>query len=65
VRVRVLADKCQGHGRCWSVAPQLFEADDYGNGHELNDGLVPPGQESQARLAVDNCPEFAIEIADE
>ena len=62
MKVRVIDDKCQGHGRCYALAPDLFEADDYGNAHELNDGEVPAGQEGQARLAADNCPEYAIEI---
>ena len=62
MKFRVIEEKCQGHGRCYALAPELFEADDYGNAHELNRGEVPPGLEDQARLAADNCPEFAIEI---
>ena len=30
-----------------------------------NDGAVPPEQEEQARLAVANCPELAIEISED
>jgi ferredoxin len=60
--VHVDQDKCQGHNRCFALAPGLFEIDDFGQSHELNGGVVPPGQEDQARLAVANCPEFAIEI---
>jgi ferredoxin len=62
MRVRVDQEKCQGHGRCYALAPELFEADDYGNSQELNEGEVPSGLEDRARLAVDNCPEFAIEL---
>jgi ferredoxin len=62
MRVRVDPDKCQGHGRCYALAPSLFESDDYGDAHELNDGVVPEGMEGDARLAADNCPEFAIEV---
>ena len=54
--------RCQGHGRCYATAPELFEPDDIGNGHEIGDGTVPPGLEDKARLAVANCPESAIEI---
>jgi ferredoxin len=64
MKVRVDDEKCQGHGRCYALAPELFEADDYGNSHPLNDGVVPPGLEERARLAVDNCPEFAIEVVE-
>jgi ferredoxin len=60
MKVRVDQDTCQGHGRCYALAPELFESDDYGNAHELNDGDVPPGQEDSARLAAANCPELAV-----
>jgi len=62
VKVRVDTEKCQGHNRCFVVAPELFELDDYGYAHEVNDGKVPPGLEEKARLAVQNCPERAIHI---
>ncbi len=62
MKVRVIDDKCQGHGRCYALAPELFESDDYGNARLCGDGTVPPGQEDDARLAADNCPEFAIEV---
>ena len=54
--------KCQGHGRCYALAPQVFEPDDIGNGVEIGDGVVPPELEDVARRAVDNCPEQAIEL---
>jgi ferredoxin len=60
MRVWVDEEKCQGHGRCYALAPELFESDDYGNAHELEGGVVPPGREEQARLAVANCPELAV-----
>ena len=62
MKVRVIAEKCQGHGRCYALAPELFESDDLGNAVVVGDGTVAPGQEADARLAVDNCPEFAIEL---
>ncbi|HUF32429.1 MAG TPA: ferredoxin [Acidimicrobiales bacterium] len=62
MKVRVIDDKCQGHGRCYSLAPDLFESDDIGNAVVRGDGTVAPGREDDARLAADNCPEFAIEI---
>jgi len=60
VKIRLDAERCQGHGRCYALAPELFESDDYGNAHELNDGVVAPGQEESARLAAANCPELAV-----
>ena len=62
MRVHVDAQKCQGHSRCYALAPELFDIDDYGNAHELNDGVVPEGLGARARLAQANCPEFAIII---
>jgi ferredoxin len=64
MRVHVDADKCQGHNRCYAIAPELFDVDDLGYAHELNDGVVPAGQEEKARLAVANCPELAIEVSE-
>lgn len=65
MRVRVDPEKCQGHSRCVSIAPELFESDEYGYAHERNGGCVPAGQEEKARLAAANCPEEAIEITEE
>jgi ferredoxin len=58
-------DKCQGHARCYALAPELFEVDDYGQSTVIGDGVVPEALADRARLAVANCPEYAIEeIAD-
>ena len=64
MRVHVDAEKCQGHNRCYALAPDLFDVDDYGNAHERGDGAVPPHLEEQARLAAANCPEFAVILED-
>jgi len=64
MRVHVDPDKCQGHNRCYAIAPELFDVDELGNAHELNGGEVPAGLEEKARMAVANCPEYAIEITE-
>ncbi len=64
MRVRVDGAKCQGHNRCYALAQELFDVDDYGYSHERNDGVVPPELEEKARLAVANCPERAISIVE-
>ena len=51
--------------RCHSLAPELFELDDFGNAMAVGDGAVPPGMEDRARLAAANCPEHAVEIAED
>jgi ferredoxin len=62
MKVHVDQAKCQGHGRCYALAPEVFEPDDIGNGVEVGDGTVPPELEEKARLAVENCPEQAINL---
>ena len=42
MRVAVNSDLCQGHNRCYALAPELFDVDDYGNAIVLGDGSVPP-----------------------
>jgi len=65
VRVRIDAERCQGHNRCCSIAPELFEADELGNAKVKGDGTVPPALEGKAKLAVANCPEHAVRLAHE
>lgn len=65
MKICVDADKCEGHNRCYSLAPELFEVDDYGIAQARNDGVVPEGMEDKADLAIANCPEFAITIVEE
>jgi ferredoxin len=65
VKVRIDPERCQGHGRCYDLAPDLFGDDDEGYGMVLGGGVVAPGLERAARLAVANCPEQAIELAEE
>ncbi|GAA1278913.1 ferredoxin [Sphaerisporangium rubeum] len=62
MKVRIDPKRCQGHGRCYELAPELFGDDEEGYGKVIGDGAVPDGEERTARLAVANCPERAIEI---
>lgn len=59
------AEKCQGHNRCYALAPELFDVDEYGQAVVLGDGTVTPELEERARLAVANCPEYAITLVDD
>ncbi len=65
MKIQIDSEVCQGHGRCYDLAPSLFGDDDEGYGQVLRTGLVPPGEEQNARLAVANCPERAIELIEE
>lgn len=61
IRVTVDAERCTGHGRCYTLAPEVFEPDDAGYCHipreELDESLA-----GQARTGADNCPEDAITV---
>ena len=61
-RVRVESSLCQGHNRCCSIAPELFEADEIGNAKARGDGTVAPELHAKAKLAVANCPERAVRL---
>jgi ferredoxin len=61
LRIVLDAERCQGHGRCYSLAPDLFDSDDLGHCVLLVD-QVPAGREGDARSGVDNCPEQALTL---
>jgi ferredoxin len=62
VKLLIDAGICQGHGRCYDLAPDLFGDDDEGYGKVLGDGIVPAREEDRARRAALNCPEHAIQL---
>jgi ferredoxin len=64
MRVFVDGGSCVGHGRCYDVAPALFEDDEEGYCVVKGDGSVPDGQADAARRAVALCPERAITLAE-
>ncbi len=62
MKVSIDEDRCEGHGRCYAIAPEVFVPDDIGNAQVVGDGQVAPEHDEKARLAVANCPEVAITI---
>jgi ferredoxin len=65
MRIRIDEELCSGHGRCYSLASEVFLArDDDGFGEVIGDGTVAPELEAQARKAAANCPERAVLIDD-
>jgi ferredoxin len=62
MRVAVDADRCEGHARCWSICPEVFELDDEGHAVVLT-SEVPEDLEAKAREAATNCPERAITVS--
>jgi ferredoxin len=61
MKVVIDTERCTGHGRCYTLAPEVFDADDDGYG-VVRVADVPPELEEKARLGVRNCPESAISI---
>lgn len=55
-------DLCQGHARCYALAPQLFDIDDVDGHARALPGPVPVDLEDKAELAVRSCPERAISL---
>ncbi|MEM9041840.1 MAG: ferredoxin [Actinomycetota bacterium] len=64
MQVHLDSEKCQGHNRCYALAPELFDVDDYGQAVLIVEGDVPTELEEKARLAAANCPEYAISVTD-
>ncbi len=64
MKLQVSAELCRGHGRCYTVAPDLLE-DDEDEGFVTVRGQiidVPDDQVDEARNAAGSCPERAITL---
>ena len=64
MKIHIDSETCTGHGRCYSLAPQLFDSDEFGHGVVLRDD-VPDDLRDVARSAIENCPERAISLQGE
>ena len=64
MQVRLDRERCQGHGRCYVLAPGVFESDGDGRGMVIAE-TVPLVYQESARLGSDNCPEDAITVIDD
>jgi len=64
VKIRFERERCQGHNRCYLLAPELFDVDDDGYAVPLVEGELDEEQVAKAQLAADNCPEYAIELVE-
>jgi ferredoxin len=65
VKVSLDRPACVGHAQCSAICPAVFSNDELGYAVLLAGGVVPPGAEEDAQLAVDSCPEQAIGVAEE
>ena len=62
-----ISTACQGHGRCYTLAPQLLSSDDEGyvtisGGDPIE---VPEDMRELAEDVVGSCPENAITLTDD
>lgn len=64
MKLHIDGEACTGHGRCYVLAPDVFEPDDEGHSVVLVDD-IPDDLLDAARLAAANCPESAITITDD
>ena len=62
MKIKFDRSACQGHNRCYMLAPELFDTDDEGYAILRVEGEVPLELEEKAQLTADNCPEYAIEV---
>ena len=61
MKLRIDQERCTGHGRCYSLAPELFDCDDWGHSVLLV-SEVPKALEPQALVAVESCPESCLSL---
>lgn len=60
--VSVDSDRCVGHGRCYTLAPDVFDADEAGH-CIVREANVSGKLGEQAVDAEKNCPEQAITLS--
>jgi len=61
MKVKIDETRCSGHGRCYVLAPEVYQLDDNGYNAEAGSTTeIEPGLEKKAMVGVKNCPEAAI-----
>ena len=61
MKARIDSARCQGHGQCVFLCPEVFAADEQGMGFVQREE-VPLEAEPDAERAEASCPERAIQI---
>ncbi len=62
MRIVVDRERCESHGVCMALAPEVFELGDDDALHVLVDD-VPPARQSSVEQAIDRCPKQALSWA--
>ena len=63
MHIRIDRSLCTGHGRCFTLAPEVFGYDEEGFS-VLKQETITPDLETAARLGAGGCPERAITVDD-
>ncbi|MDA3038935.1 MAG: ferredoxin [Actinomycetota bacterium] len=64
MRVEIDTSNCSGHGRCYTLAPDIFGYGDDGFGTVLKSEVIGADEIAQARRAEAGCPERAVLLTD-
>jgi ferredoxin len=62
MRIVLDTERCTGHGRCYAIAPEVYDADDEGHCLLRFTDEVPADLADRARTAAANCPEQALTV---
>ncbi len=64
-RLHVDWTRCDGRGLCTELLPGVLRRDDWGyplSRDGSREPLIPPGDLTEARIAVDRCPRLALSL---
>jgi ferredoxin len=65
MKISINYELCNGHGRCYTLAPELFGSNEEGQGEVCSPAaLLSPESIRKAEIAISSCPEEAITLLD-
>jgi ferredoxin len=65
MKVEIDRELCSGHGRCFTLAGDVYRSDDDGYNADRGSIIdVPAGHEAAAMLGLRSCPEAAISLVE-
>lgn len=62
MKIEIDKNLCQGYLLCVNRLPDVFGEDLDGSGEVILEGDLPPELESEAKLAIEECPMRAIRV---